>query len=249
MSVKDALNGGSATKKEKATKKEAVEDKVKVEQESVEEIVAEETAVEETATEETVVEEAKSEETKSETIVEENGKEATAITENVTEEKAEGAEETAVEETVTEEKIQEVGETSTEEDIKDGGEVVNDNPDEDVEIDNTPRLGPDGEVLTGVVPGSLTEVILGGDGSSDKGDKNETEETVEETTEIKSSDVDIKSIIASRVITHARPQTPLEELNSRKPGYKSVKEELVSRKRNLPGQRYQAGGRRGRKIQ
>lgn len=230
MSVKDALNGGSATKKEKASKKEAVEDKVKVEQETAEETAVEDTAVDETSTEET-----KSEETKSETIAEENGQEETATTETATEEKVEGAEDTAVEETASE--------VITE----DGGEVVNDNSGEDVEIDNTPRLGPDGEVLTGVVPGSLTEALLGGDDSGNKGD--ETEETVKENTEIKSSDVDIKSIIASRVITHARPQTPLEELNSRRPGYKSVKEELVSRKRNLPGQRYQAGGRRGRKIQ
>lgn len=180
MSVKDALNGGSATKKEKATKKEAVEDKVKVEQETVEETVAEDTA--------------------------------------------------------TEEKTQ---------------EVAGDAQDESVEIDNTPRLGPDGEVLTGVVPGSLTETLLGGEseGESNEEATGETEEPAKENTDVKSSDVDIKSIIASRVITHARPQTPLEELNSRKPGYKSVKEELVSRKRNLPGQRYQAGGRRGRKIQ
>lgn len=247
MSVKDALNGGSATKKEKATKKEAVEDKVKVEQEAAEETAAEDTAVEETVTEETVAEETKSEETKSETTVEENGQEDTVSTETTTEEKVEGVEETDVEETATEEKIQETSETSTEDITEDSGEVVNDNSDEDVEVDNTPRLGPDGEVLTGVVPGSLTEILLGGDDSGNKGD--ETEEIVKENTEIKSSDVDIKSIIASRVITHARPQTPLEELNSRKPGYKSVKEELVSRKRNLPGQRYQAGGRRGRKIQ
>lgn len=247
MSVKDALNGGSATKKEKATKKEAVEDKVKVEQETVEETAVEETVAEETATEETVAEETESEETKSETTVEENGKEDAATTETATEEKVEGVEEIAVEETATEEKIQETGETSTEDITEDGGEVVNDNSDEDVEVDNTLRLGPDGEVLTGVVPGSLTETLLGGDDSGNKGD--ETEEIVKENTEIKSSDVDIKSIIASRVITHSRPQTPLEELNSRRPGYKSVKEELVSRKRNLPGQRYQAGGRRGRKIQ